>query len=358
MQDRRPEANSNSGEKYSSALSTLCKRLRRDNQNISQTDFAAKADIDSKAVERFEDPSHGKTLTRIIQIASGFGLTPSQLLAEAEQLIETLEYQPPKGETDSQLGLKFEKETTTLYSESDLDEFIEDERSKLAHLLKLAEEPKINPDSDLVDLRFAKHFQMSLLLHHAHSAQPLIKQLFEHKFLEACKARNWEGFIESSPVNPGRDIHSNNTDWSLKTEAAKSSSKNKIKISKFCEARWIRECLEPKDFLQGISDHILPHLDRYDRIVLLKVTEPTEGMISYALYEIKTDLLRLMANIQITDISRRSVNGSASSPVFLNGERAFSLRFDGSVEKITIEQINTKLCQLHCKWIVPKNSQN
>ncbi|MEH6652340.1 MAG: hypothetical protein V7707_20170 [Motiliproteus sp.] len=338
-------------QQYAAALSTVCRRLRERGVGLSQLKFATKSGLDCRVVERFEDASHGKNLQRIILISEAFGLHPSVLMAEAEKLLNLPSHQNSGVDTDcaqTSHGITFS-------SAFDVDDFIDNERAQLVRLLKLSEEPKVDPSSDIVDAKFAKNFQMSLVLHHAHSAQPLIKQLFEHKFLEACIARGWSGFIESSPVNPGRDVHANNTDWSLKTEAAKSSSRHKIKISKFCEARWIRECRGPADYFAGIAAHIIPHLNRYERIILLKVTEPSAGMISYALYELDTDLLRLMGNVGVGDFAPRSVNGSSSVPVMYKGERAFTLRFDGSVEKITIEQISTKLCRFHGEWIIPKS---
>ncbi len=77
-----------------------------------------------------------------------------------------------------------------------------------------------------------------------------------------------QAVIETSSVNPGHDITVDGVRISLKTEAETKISRRSVKISKFMEARWIRDCKTGEEFQLG-SRRVLAHMKNYERVFVL-----------------------------------------------------------------------------------------
>uniref|UniRef100_B8HXN5 Type II site-specific deoxyribonuclease n=1 Tax=Cyanothece sp. (strain PCC 7425 / ATCC 29141) TaxID=395961 RepID=B8HXN5_CYAP4 len=153
--------------------------------------------------------------------------------------------------------------------------------------------------------------------------------------------------------------------YSMKSEGAKSIKPEKITISKFMEARWIRG-KNPAALAQEANQRIQEHLSKYERVLILRGFTLGPDKVKYQLVEIPRHILMLAARLKGKDIklpSGKSVNQGGSSQaisngggtaiVQYNGATAFKVRFDGSVEKIIIENLDVDLCTIHATWIVP-----
>ena len=211
---------------------------------------------------------------------------------------------------------------------------------------------EIDPNSDICTTKFSEDFQNRLVLYHAMNAEALSKKTFEYALRGACRFDGRRADLDANPTHPGTDIEIDGVGFSLKTEAARSISRTTLTISKLMETRWIRECQNGADYLEGVRKHIITHLLKYQRILVLRAFAINEQLYEYHLVEIPVDILRLSAGLLASDFKSRTKNGSSSADVVMDGKKAFSLSLDGSVEKVTIRSLDLRLCTLHGKWTV------
>jgi hypothetical protein len=215
----------------------------------------------------------------------------------------------------------------------------------------------LNPNLGICTHLFAADFQSRLVLHHALNDDPLKKKPFEFAFAKACRAAEWLAEVTTNSVEPGADViikdqKQGDVKFSLKTEAASGIHNDRMTISKLMEARWIRECRTGQDFADGIHKHVIPHLKRYDRILMLcAFRRNTE--YEYRLVEIPCSLFLAMEEVQPEMFSDRTANGSTSAQIQCGNGYSFRLRLDGSVEKVTISGLRQDLCRLHGTWRIP-----
>jgi hypothetical protein len=212
----------------------------------------------------------------------------------------------------------------------------------------------INPASDLCTPAFVESFENRLTIYHALNEQPLTKKTFEFTFAKAMADAGHISKVIPDSTNPGTDVLiDEEMAFSLKTEAAKNISPTSITISKLMEARWIRDCQTGEDYQRHILERIVPHLQQYHRILMLRAftDEPTE--VTYVLAEIPRDVLLETANLTTDSFSPRTSNGSTSADVVCDGRRLYRLSLDGSVEKITVRNLALTSCVIHGSWTVP-----
>lgn len=209
------------------------------------------------------------------------------------------------------------------------------------------------PDSDIATEDFARYFENVLKIHHSMHEEKFNKKAFEYAFKTACSIQGKRAFVNSDSTDPGFDVEVDGVRFSLKTEAAKGISDDKITISKLMEARWIRECKAPADFARESRKRIGKHLGKYDRIIMLRAFDLPDGKVRYSLIEIPVDLLKSILDLKARDFDDPTPNGGTSAIVNYRGVKAFTLRLDGSVEKITISGLQMSLCQKHAEWILP-----
>ena len=213
-------------------------------------------------------------------------------------------------------------------------------------------EERIARDSDILDEPSARHFRFRLQLHTVTTREKFKKKSFESAFQEASKASGKDATITDSATHPGHDVTVDGMRFSLKTEAAKNIRANAITISKFMEARWIRECRTGSDFRQGCNA-IIRHLSHYDRILTSRAFDVGTDYVRYELVEIPRELLDAIGDLAPKDFYRRTGSGGTRAVVRVAGEDAFTLRLDGSVEKVTISGLRLDLCKSHARWVVP-----
>ncbi|MFG1997603.1 hypothetical protein ACGFNU_00470 [Spirillospora sp. NPDC048911] len=214
----------------------------------------------------------------------------------------------------------------------------------------------LKPDSDLISNGFGESFLNRLKIHHATSDEKFKKGSFEYAFVAAAKFAGRRARKTTSNTHQGADVLIDEVRWSLKTEAAASISRTGIRISKFSEARWIRDC--PDEYrAERARERIYKHLSEYERIATLRAFTAGRNTIQYDLVEIPLNLLKSVRNLKQNDF-RGKLNGTGvgsggSALVFqLNGKKAFSLKLDNSVEKITLSGIPVSDCILHASWRV------
>lgn len=211
----------------------------------------------------------------------------------------------------------------------------------------------VNPNSDLMTAEFVEDFSARLIAYHAFHEQTLTKKTFEFVFQGACKAAGRRAEITSSPVYPGADVTVDGVPFSLKTEGARNMSRDRITISKLMEARWIRECRTPEDFARETVTRVVDHLRSYRRILVLRAFS-SRAQFEYHLIEIPLDVLMQVQHLTAVNFSDRTDNGSSSAHVEIDGEIAFTLRLDDSVEKITVSGLRLRFCRRHATWRVER----
>ncbi len=224
----------------------------------------------------------------------------------------------------------------------------------MAKALMGAVEEEINPSSDILSPRFAGNFSNRLRIYHATNEEKFNKKAFEYAFVAAARYEGKPARVLPNMVAPDADIEVAEARYSLKTEAARNLNRALIRISKFAEARWIRDCATQEDFARETTTRIPKHLGKYERIFTLRAFDASGPSVRYELWEIPQELLMRVAYLEAKDFSPRSKAGSSGADVRMeDGSTAFRVILDGSVEKVTISNLRTDLCVLHGAWIVP-----
>lgn len=147
----------------------------------------------------------------------------------------------------------------------------------------------------------------------------------------------------------GADLEVDGRFYSLKTEAAKGLNPKSITISKLMEARWIRDLRGPEDAPEQIRNRVLSHLDEYERIFILRSYGGAER-VRYDLREIPKAVLARVADLVSEDFGKLTKANGTSAKVLHGNKVAFTLRLDGSVEKVTVSGLDVDLCPLHAWW--------
>jgi len=223
----------------------------------------------------------------------------------------------------------------------------------MANSLRATIEEKLNPQSDIASAVFAEDFRNRLTLYHALNEDALKKKTFEFAFCGALRAAGRNAVVIANATHPGRDIEVDGIAYSCKTEASQGINKELLTISKLMEARWIRDCATSAHYLAQVKDRVLAHLGEYQRIFVLRAFKLPDGRYEYHLVEIPKSVLMQIGDLREQDFSPRTVNGSSSARVFDQGAQSFILRLDGSVEKVTLSALRTRLCISHAVWKVP-----
>ncbi len=214
-------------------------------------------------------------------------------------------------------------------------------------------EEDINQSSDILVPEFATNFSNRLLIHHATHAEKFGKKAFEYAFASASTSVGKTANIVSRSNNPGADVVVDGVAFSLKTEASAGLKRDKITISKLMEARWIRDCKTPEDFANRVKNRVAVHSQQYQRILILRAYDVSQSEVKYDLIEIPRSLLLEIGNLTAHDFSNRTAGGGSRADVYVSGRKAFTLRLDGSVEKVAVSGLATDICFYHGSWMIP-----
>ncbi|WAT19252.1 hypothetical protein OZN62_06720 [Aurantiacibacter sp. MUD11] len=203
--------------------------------------------------------------------------------------------------------------------------------------------------TDFLDAQAFEYFSTRLAAHHASSGVALKKENFEHILEHSFKMSGHSAQRTENMTHRGADLEVDGRYYSLKTEAAKGLNPKSITISKLMEARWIRDLGSHHNAPKQVQERVLSHLREYERIFMLR-SYGDEQSIRYDLVEIPKKVLAMVQSLKSTDFKPLSGSGGTSAKVMVNGRKAFTLRLDGSVEKVTIAGLDVRLCSFHAWW--------
>lgn len=204
-----------------------------------------------------------------------------------------------------------------------------------------------NSKSNLVSQPWIEHFGNILIVHHAMSEAPFSKEKFEFAFILASKKAGMTADKPASRTNRGHDVTVNGIQMSLKTQADKSISEDRIHISKFMElgkGEWS---------LPVLRDLFLKHMQNYEQIFTLRALTDTEIHKKYELVEIpKTLLMEAEQGIfEVMESSKQNPKPGYCRIFDKDSTLCFELYFDGGTErKLQIRKIFKELCIVHAIW--------
>lgn len=209
--------------------------------------------------------------------------------------------------------------------------------------------------SDLVTDEFSEALANFLLLHHAIHVEPLNKAAFEYLFVACSEASGRAASRNPASGAASYDVEADGVRWSLKTEAGKRLSDSTVRIEKFMEARWIRECSNPAKCALAVRSQIPAHMEDYERIVILRARQDsTAQSTSYQLLELPKDELLRLGQAQDDWFTKEGRKESYGADVIDDaGERVFRILLDSSVEKVRIWFRTTKAID-HGRWVVQR----
>lgn len=223
---------------------------------------------------------------------------------------------------------------------------------EMAKFMTATVSESISGKSDILTPKFRANFSNRLLIHHATHEEKFNKKSFEYAMCAAFRSDGRSANIVSDPTNPGADLIVDGVKFSLKTEASSGIHPQRITISKLMEARWIRDCHSKDDFAKFTQERVVRHLQQYNRVLMLRAFSVATGA-KYDLVEIPIDVLLMMKHLKAEQFREKTAGGGSGADVMRQEIRLFSVRFDGSVEKVTINNLLSELCIVHGTWIIP-----
>ncbi len=231
---------------------------------------------------------------------------------------------------------------------------------KMASAMTTPTVKQIAEDSDLATHNFEVAFSNQLLIHHATSDEPLKKKSFEYLLRDAFDADGRRAEIDSQTKS--WDVKADDERYSLKTEAESNMPPESIRIQKFMDATWVRECDDATGYAGKAAVAFPAHIAHYDRILVLRVFRtPGVDVYRYQLVEVPKPILELLGRLDPSSIVRTRGNnenrGYGANVVFTPPGgipvRAFRVLFDRSVGKVRIHAIRKDLCKIHGEWTIP-----
>lgn len=211
---------------------------------------------------------------------------------------------------------------------------------------------KVGTNSDLAQPPFVAAVGHYLTLHHATQTSALNKKAFEFLFQYACDAAGKRAIINRNTTDASADVFVDGVGFSLKTQSDKAVRHHNVYIQKFMEGRFIRDIKTPVEFHDIGIRHILDHVSRYQRILVLKAYQRQGTSITYELIEVPISVFGLLRKLRVEDFPPKNKYGTISVPVRDSQGQAFRLCFDGSVEKIRIFNLHARNYIVHAEWTV------
>ncbi len=206
--------------------------------------------------------------------------------------------------------------------------------------------------SDIVNDSLLQDFGDALRIHHCFSKEPFTKDKFEYALEKISNLCGHKAKL-APKGNPGHDITINEQRFSLKTEASKAISTNKLHISKFMElgkGTWTDEV----EHLKGLCEQFFRHTEAYDRILSLRCLSQGRPHWHYELMEIPMALLHesRLGSYRIQSKSKQQPKPGYCDVVDKAGNIKLQLYFDGGTErKLQIKNLQKSLCIVHATWV-------
>lgn len=227
---------------------------------------------------------------------------------------------------------------------------------RMAEAMQIPVEVERFAESDIVSDEFSEALANFLLLHHAIHGEPLNKAAFEYLFVACSEATGRPASRNPASGAASYDVEAGDVRWSLKTEAGKSLSASTVRIEKFMEARWIRECTNPAKCAAAVRAHVPAHMQEYERMLILRARQDAFARATtYELLEIPMlALVRLSQAIPDWFTKEGSRESYGADVVDDEGEKVFRILLDSSVEKVRIWFRTAKAIK-HGRWVVQRS---
>jgi type II restriction enzyme len=226
---------------------------------------------------------------------------------------------------------------------------------KIHHSLSLPHKQVVNPESDLMSPKFLAKFATRLKMFHANHGptKKAGKYDFEHIFSDALNYAGNRARLNttSDPVDITIDCRKGRKrPFQLKTEMSRIIKKEIVYISKFREGRFIRQCTTKPKLWDYIEEVLLPHIDEFEAIFLLRGM--SEGKyVRYDLLELPSTTLKRIQHVPDHHIKiHKKKNKSYTIPIKEGRKTLMNFFFCGGVEKISIKDMPVTTCDHHATW--------
>jgi Type II site-specific deoxyribonuclease len=190
---------------------------------------------------------------------------------------------------------------------------------------------------------FADDFRASLMVHHYYLQATLGTDFFESAFAKAARAGG-HNVVPASDGGRFWDVEIDKRKISLKSSAAAAMSRQKLHISKLCEAAWIQDMRSAAQREARTKELFGDYTHLVDSIIQLRYFKKT---FTYELVEIPCSLLS-----QILDVPRMhfSADGPRIGIPVGKDPPDFTLNLDRSDAKVTLTNINKGVCKVIGEW--------
>lgn len=215
------------------------------------------------------------------------------------------------------------------------------------------------PQSDLITDAGLDYFGNALVMHHATTSQAFKKDKFEHLFRDTCNFQKSDAtYAVLSPANfPGADLRVGTERFALKTQADQNIKRDVLTLTKWMElgrGDWTDKI----DHLKGLTNQFLAHLQKYDRILVLRCLSDSNPF-EYQLVEIPKAIFSNSHNAtyRFSEV-KKPIGPEEARPgygdvydVTFPTSKLYNFYFDGRGErKLHIQNISISRCLVHARW--------
>lgn len=199
---------------------------------------------------------------------------------------------------------------------------------------------------DVLDETFCQMVRTLVTSHH--SVYPWLPPqgiFFEALIRQAYWQLGWSDaeLVSGRPNSPEHDLLVGNQRISIKSETGRGTKSDFITITKLCTTE--REPWEPAILV----DRVLAHLQRYERLVMLRTIWRSE-YFHYQLLEIPLPLLRMISAAAIGPVGKRSGRRSLGGDIYSEHGPLFHVHFDGADGKCQIRQLRVAHMRMLLEW--------
>jgi len=214
-----------------------------------------------------------------------------------------------------------------------------DERGRLA----LPSDPTFASRPPFLSARFEKEFRTTLLIHHYFLRAPLATNSFEAAFIRAARGGGHE--IRKAPAGQRFwDVELDGRRISLKSTAAANLRVGSLHISKLCEAAWIQDARSAT------------HREEKTKRLFEEYTATVDAIIQLRLFRKKAfyEMVRIPTSVlaQVADVPRAKFAPEGPSIGIPIGQDPpdFTLKLDRSDAKVTLANIDKRVCRMEGTW--------
>ncbi len=209
------------------------------------------------------------------------------------------------------------------------------------------------PNSDVVpDDRTLSRLGDALRSHHSASHEPFKKEKLEYALQRIYASQGRKATLSTSRTAKF-DLEVDEQRWSLKTQADRGITRDRLWISKLMELGQFSWTRDPET-LREVVAFVLGKLSQIDRILTLRCLTPTDS--THHEYELVEIPARIFDKSREGDLSigARSTADPPAGYCHVNDASGlmFFFHFDGGGErKLHVKNLRKDLCILHASWI-------